>query len=54
MGPEPDLSRAVALLTGASSIRLRKGGVACVEFPGVPEPGAGELAWLLDPDLYDA
>lgn len=54
VGHEPDLSRAVALLTGASSIRLRKGGVACVEFPGVPEPGAGELAWLLDPDLYDA
>lgn len=53
VGHEPDLSRAVALLTGASSVRLRKGGVACVEFPGVPEPGSGELAWLLDPDLYD-
>jgi hypothetical protein len=33
-------------------VRLRPGGVACVEFPGTPEPGAGELAWLLDPDLY--
>ncbi len=28
------------------------GGVACLEFPGVPEPGRGEIAWLLDPDLY--
>jgi phosphohistidine phosphatase len=54
VGHEPDLSNAVRLLTGAAAVRLRKGGVACVEFPGVPEPGAGELAWLLDPDLYSA
>jgi phosphohistidine phosphatase len=53
VGHEPDLSRAVSLLTGAASVRMRKGGIACVEFPGVPEPGAGELAWLLDPDLYE-
>ena len=52
VGHEPDLSRAVETLTGARAIRLRKGGLACVEFPGIPEPGAGELAWLLDPDLY--
>ncbi len=52
VGHEPDLSRAVCLLTGAASVRLRKGGVACVEFPGIPEPGSGELAWLIDPDLY--
>lgn len=52
VGHEPDLSGAVGLLTGASSVRMRKGGVACVEFPGVPEPGGGELAWLVDPDLY--
>ncbi len=52
VGHEPDLSNAVSLLTGASAIRLRKGGLACVEFPGIPEPGSGELAWLLDPDLY--
>lgn len=53
VGHEPDLSSAVQLLAGASSVRLRTGGVACVEFPGVPEPGGGELAWLLDPDLYE-
>jgi phosphohistidine phosphatase len=53
VGHEPDLSSAVCLLTGAAAVRLRKGGVACVEFPGVPEPGSGELAWLIDPDLYD-
>jgi phosphohistidine phosphatase len=53
VGHEPDLSRAVSLLTGGASVRMRKGGVACVEFPGVPEPGSGELAWLVDPDLYE-
>jgi phosphohistidine phosphatase len=52
VGHEPDLSGAVAALSGASSVRLRAGGVACVEFYGVPEPGGGEIAWLLDPDLY--
>ncbi len=52
VGHEPDLSSTVALLSGAHSVRMRPGGIACLEFPGVPEPEAGELAWLLDPDLY--
>ncbi|HET6380288.1 MAG TPA: histidine phosphatase family protein [candidate division Zixibacteria bacterium] len=54
VGHEPDLSSAIAALTGAASVRMRKGGLACVEFPGTPEPGTGELAWLIDPDLYRA
>lgn len=52
VGHEPDLSSAVAELSGAASVRMRKGGLACLEFYGVPEPGGGEIAWLLDPDLY--
>ena len=52
VGHEPDLSVAVGELTGAASVRMRKGGLACLEFYGVPEPGGGEIAWLLDPDLY--
>jgi phosphohistidine phosphatase len=52
VGHEPDLSSALAELTGAASVRMRKGGLACVEFYGTPEPGGGEIAWLLDPDLY--
>jgi phosphohistidine phosphatase len=52
VGHEPDLSSAMTVLTGAASVRMRQGGLACVEFPGIPEPGSGELAWLLDPDLY--
>ena len=31
---------------------MRTGAVACVEFYGMPEPGGGEIAWLIDPDLY--
>ena len=53
VGHEPDLSNAISLLSGGTAVRMRKGSIACVEFPGVPEPGAGELAWLIDPDLYE-
>jgi phosphohistidine phosphatase len=52
VGHEPDLSTTVQHLTGAASVRMRTGGLACVEFYGAPEPGGGEIAWLLDPDLY--
>lgn len=52
VGHEPDLSGAVELLTEASSIRLRKGGLVAVRFSDGAEPGRGELAWLVDPDLY--
>jgi phosphohistidine phosphatase len=52
VGHEPDLSSAIVELCGAASVRMRKGGVACLEFYGIPEPGGGEIAWLLDPDLY--
>jgi phosphohistidine phosphatase len=51
VGHNPDFESAIETLCGAA-VRLRPGGVACVEFPGVPEPGQGEIAWLLDPDLY--
>jgi phosphohistidine phosphatase len=52
VGHEPDLSGAIVELTGAASVRMRKGGLACLEFYGIPESGSGEIAWLLDPDLY--
>jgi len=54
VGHDPDLSNALEELTGAAAVRLRKGGLAAVEFDGAPRPSAGELAWLLDPDLYSA
>jgi phosphohistidine phosphatase len=52
VGHEPDLSSAIGELSGAGSVRMRKGSLACLEFYGIPEAGAGEIAWLLDPDLY--
>ena len=52
VGHEPDLSTVAGLLTGATSIRMRAGALLAVEFPGIAEPGAGEIAWLIDPDLY--
>lgn len=52
VGHEPDLSRAIVKLTGAASVRMRTGSLACLEFYGVPEPGGAEIAWLIDPDLY--
>jgi len=51
VGHNPDFESVIEELSGAA-VRLRPGGVACLEFPGVPEPGQGEIAWLLDPDLY--
>lgn len=54
VGHQPDLGSVVELLSGTGAVRLRPGGLACLEFPGTPEPGQGELAWLLDPDLYPA
>ena len=53
VGHEPDLSTIIELLTGASSVRMRKAGLACIEYYGVPESGGGEIAWLLDPDVYE-
>jgi phosphohistidine phosphatase len=52
VGHDPDLSDGLAHLSGAASIGLRKGGMACLEFDGEPRAGAGRLRWLLDPDLY--
>lgn len=52
VGHEPDLSEVIAELSGAASVRMRKGALACVEFGGSPGPGTGEIAWLIDPDLY--
>jgi phosphohistidine phosphatase len=43
---------AVYLLTGdagGADMKLKKGGVVCIEFDGVPEAGAGKLRWLFTP-----
>jgi phosphohistidine phosphatase len=53
VGHEPDLSELLARLVGAVRPfhRFRKGGVACIAFPGRVEAGAGTLSWVLPPGL---
>ena len=55
VGHRPGLHELAAyLLTGEASgveITIEKGGVACIRFDGAVEPGAGELLWLLTPEV---
>ena len=55
VGHRPGLHELAAyLLTGRGDgleIALKKGGVACIGFDGAPEPGTGELRWLLTPKV---
>jgi phosphohistidine phosphatase len=55
VGHRPGLHELAAyLLTGRSDgveIAIEKGGVACVRFDAAPAPGAGELHWLLTPEV---
>lgn len=52
VGHEPDLSETASRVlsgTGTSVLRLKKGGVACVEIEQPSRPLRGELCWLLTP-----
>ena len=43
---------AVYLLTGdagGADMKIKKGGVVCIEFDDAPEAGAGTLRWLFTP-----
>jgi phosphohistidine phosphatase len=55
VGHRPGLHELAAyLLTGeghALEIALGKGGAACIRFDGAVQPGAGELRWLLTPEV---
>jgi phosphohistidine phosphatase len=45
---------AVYLLTGdagSADMKIKKGGVVCIEFDGAPEAGAGKLRWLFTPKV---
>ena len=58
VGHRPGLHELAAyLLTGRGDgleIGLEKGGVACIGFDGAPAPAAGELRWLLTPELLES
>jgi phosphohistidine phosphatase len=51
VGHDPDLSELVATLVGAGGIPMRKGSLARIEVERPLAPGAGELRWLLSPDV---
>ena len=55
VGHRPGLHELAAyLLAGQGDglkIGIEKGGVVCVGFDGPVKPGAGEIRWLLTPDL---
>lgn len=55
VGHRPGLHElAVYLLTGnagSADIKIKKGGVLCIEFDDAPEPGTGKLRWLATPKM---
>lgn len=50
VGHDPDFSELVSELVG-SPILMRKGAMARIDVEHPLEPGAGDLRWLLPPDL---
>jgi phosphohistidine phosphatase len=54
VGHKPRLQELAAyLLTGEEDgleIEIKKGGVMCICFDGIPAPGTGKLRWLLTPE----
>ncbi|MDP9412319.1 MAG: histidine phosphatase family protein [Actinomycetota bacterium] len=55
VGHRPGLHElAVYLLTGdagGADVKIKKGGVVCIEFEDVPRAGAGKLRWLFTPKV---
>jgi len=42
------------LITGredGADIKIKKGGVVCISFDGLPDPGVGKLRWLFTPKI---
>jgi phosphohistidine phosphatase len=58
VGHEPDLGRLLAVCVAGPdvklSLRFRKGGAACLCFPGAPRVGEATLEWLLPPKALRA
>jgi len=50
VGHEPDFSATVSELIGGGTVVFKKGGLARVDLTA-PEPGGGQLLWLLTPPL---
>ena len=58
LGHEPYLGNFLSAALGGKNARLKiefkKGGAACVEFSGRPEPGGATLKWMLPPRVLRA
>ena len=54
-GHRPCLHEMAAYLltgdAGGADMKIKKGGVVCIEFDGAPEAGAGKLRWLFTPKV---
>ena len=36
---------------GGADMKIKKGGVVCIEFDNAPKAGAGKLRWLFTPKV---
>ena len=54
VGHDPDFSELLAIFAGAAGIPMRKGAFARIEIDRPLGAGAGDLRWLLSPDLLRA
>jgi phosphohistidine phosphatase len=54
-GHRPGLHELAAYLltgdAGGADMKIKKGGVVCIEFDDAPEAGAGKLRWLFTPKV---
>lgn len=51
VGHDPDFTDLVEVLSGVSSVPMRKGAFARIDVERPFEPGGGTLRWLVPPDL---
>ena len=51
VGHDPDFSDLLSILTGSSTMTMRKGAMARMDIVGRLVPGGARLAWLVPPDL---
>jgi phosphohistidine phosphatase SixA len=51
VGHDPDFTELVRALVGSSTVSMKKGAIVRIDVRQQLAPGAGELAWLITPDL---
>jgi phosphohistidine phosphatase len=50
VGHEPSMSAVIGHAVGNADVEMKKGAVACVDFPDAPSP-RGQLLWLAPPKI---